>query len=83
MTKVCITYRMKRKNEVAETCITLPMTDPVAAMLLTSQGDSFQLVCGAPLNTLLRELSELQGYVYAGFCCAEEAELPKREEHTL
>lgn len=74
MTHVCITYHMERKNEVAETCITLPMDDFVAAMLISNQGDCFQLMDGAPLNILLRELSKLQGYTYTGFCCAEQDE---------
>lgn len=71
MTHICITYHMKRERELAETCITLPMDDFVAAMLLTNQGDCYQLMAGAPLMILLRELSKLQGYTYAGFCCAE------------
>lgn len=79
MKHVCITYHMERKNEVAETCITLPMDDSVAAMLLTNQGDYFQLMEGAPLDVLLRELSKLQGYTYAGFCCAELSKTGREE----
>lgn len=71
MTDVCITYHMERENEVAETCITLPMDDFVATMLVDTQGDCFLLMRGGPLTILLRELSQLQGYTYAGFCCAE------------
>lgn len=75
MTDVCITYRMERESEVAETRITLPMDDIVATMLVDTQGDCFLLMAGGPLTVLLRELSQLQGYTYTGFCCAA------RDEH--
>ena len=64
---------MTRKNEIAETCIALPMEDAKAAELLACQEDCLQLREGATLDVLLRKLSILQGYQYAGFCIAEEA----------
>ena len=73
MKHICITYHMTRKSEIAETCITLPMEDAKAAELLTCQEDCLQLREGATLDVLLRKLSILQGYQYAGFCIAEEA----------
>ena len=73
MKHICITYHMTRKSEIAETCITLPMEDAKAAELLACQEDCLQLREGATLDVLLRKLSILQGYQYAGFCIAEEA----------
>ena len=73
MKHICITYHMTRKNEIAETCITLPMEDAKAAELLACQEGCLQLREGATLDVLLRKLSILQGYQYAGFCIAEEA----------
>ena len=71
MTNVCITYHMKREGELAETCSTLSLEDDKAEELLTTQGEWWQLMEGATLDVLLRKLSILQGYQYAGFCCAE------------
>ena len=72
MKYICITYLMKRKNEVAETCITLPMEDEKADELLAAQDKWLQLMDGATLDVLLRKLSILQGYQFAGFETAEE-----------
>ena len=72
MTNVCITYLMKRENEVAETCITLPMEEKKANELLATQSE-WQLMDGATLDVLLRKLSILQGYQFAGFETAEES----------
>ncbi len=73
MTNICITYHMKREHEIAETCIVLPMEDCKAAELLATQDEWWQLMEGAALDVLLRKLSILQGYMYAGFCTAEQA----------
>lgn len=73
MKYICITYLMKRTNEVAETCITIPMEDKKAVELLSTQGDWWQLMEGASLDVLLRKLSILQGYQFAGFETAEES----------
>ena len=75
MTNVCITYHMKREHEIAETCITLPMEDGKATGLLATQGEWWQLMDGATLDVLLRKLSIMQGYKYAGFCTAELARI--------
>ena len=73
MKHICITYHMTRKSEIAETCITIPMEDSKADGLLACQEDCQQLREGATLDILLRKLSILQGYRYAGFCTAEES----------
>lgn len=75
MTNVCITYHMKREREIAETCITLPMEDSKATELLATQDEWWQLMEGATLDVLLRKLSIMQGYKYAGFCTAELAQI--------
>lgn len=72
MKNICITYHMKRGNEIAETCITLPMEDKKAAELLDTQEQWWQLMEGATLDVLLHKLSRLQGYQYVGFCLASE-----------
>lgn len=72
MRNICITYHMKRNNEIAETCITIPMEDKKAEELLATQEDWWQLMEGATLDVLLRKLSILQGYQYYGFCIAKE-----------
>lgn len=77
MKKVCITYHMTKADEVAETCITIPMRDGVAASILTQQGESAYVRAGhytiTPIKIILNQLAELQGYSSAAFCCAEEA----------
>lgn len=75
MKHICITYLMKRENEVAETCITLPMEEKKADDLLAAQGEWLQLMDGATLDVLLRKLSILQGYQFAAFEVAEESSL--------
>lgn len=72
MTNICVTYLMKRENEVAETCITLPMEEKKADELLAAQSEWWQLMDGATLDVLLRKLSILQGYQFAGFETAEK-----------
>lgn len=72
MKKICITYLMKRENEVAETCITLPMEEKKANELLATQSKWWQLMDGATLDVLLRKLAILQGYQFVGFEAAEE-----------
>lgn len=74
MTQVRINYHMKRENEATEASITLPMEDSVAEMLLDTQNDCFLLIPGGPLSVILRELAQLQGYTYAEFQCAHQAE---------
>lgn len=80
MKHVCITYHMTRPNEVAETCVTIAMTDDIAADLLEKQEDSAYVRIRShftlqPIPVLLNQLAALQGYDRATFCCAEEAKL--------
>lgn len=80
MKHVCITYHMNRPGEVAETCITLPLDDAIADDLLAHQ-ESSAYVQGhkrftrLSIPALLSQLTALQGYDTADFCCAEEARL--------
>lgn len=77
---VCITYHMSKENEVAETCITIPMDAVVADDVLANQEGSQYVKEGSfsitPVKQILSNLAELQGYVDAHFCCAEERETP-------
>ena len=80
MKKVCITYHMTKPNEVAETCITLPLDDAIAKDLLKNQENSAYVVAPRShkrpsIPGLLHQLAALQGYDTADFCCAEEARL--------
>ena len=78
MKRICITYHMTRKNEIAETCITLPVEEHIAEDILTNQGDSQYVRQGyfalINIKIILNNLAELQGYVDASFCCADEVE---------
>lgn len=73
MKNINVTYHMSNEEGIAETCITLPVRDEVAADVLelgarSEHVDPMQI---GELYRLLRSLSALQGYEYAGFCCAE------------
>lgn len=77
MKHVCITYHMTRPNEVAETCVTVALEDPIAKDLLKNQENSAYVVAPRshkrpPIPALLSQLAFLQGYDAAAFCCAEE-----------
>lgn len=76
MKHICITYHMTRKNEVAETCITLPMEAQIAEDILEHQGDSQYVEQGSftitNIKIILNNLAALQGYGNAMFCSAEE-----------
>lgn len=77
MKHVCITYHMTRPNEVAETCITLPLDDAIADDLLQHQERSAYVVASRShkrpsIPALLSQLAYFQGYNAASFCCAEE-----------
>lgn len=71
MKRVCITYKMFKLGEIAETCIVLPMEDHTADAAI-DKIDNFII----PLHVyqILCSLSRLQGYHYAGFCSAEEVQ---------
>lgn len=73
MMRICITYHMTRENEIAETCIILPMDDCKGQDLLDKQEESLLLAEGATLDVLLHKLSILQGYRFSSFCMAEPA----------
>lgn len=73
---ICITYHMSKENEVAETCITIPMDAAVADDVLANQINSRYVKEGSsritPVKQILNNLAKLQGYGDAHFCCAEE-----------
>ena len=74
MKHVNITYHMHNtEDSVAETCITLPMTDEAAADIMEKGADSQHLnpMLMGEVYRVLRSLATLQGYTYDGFCCAE------------
>lgn len=79
MKHISITYHMARANEVAETCITLPMKDAIADDILEHQGESRYIKQNSHTITnikiILTLLAELQGYDNAAFCCAKSSEL--------
>lgn len=76
MKYVCITYRMERKREVAETCAILPMTDEKADELLAEQAQWRHLADGATLDVLLHKLAIIQGYHFVAFAAAEPVVRP-------
>ena len=76
MKNLWITYHMRRKNEIAETGIVLPMQEHIADDILLHQGDSRYVKQGSfsitPVKLIVDNLAELQGYSGAAFCMAEE-----------
>ena len=74
MRKVNITYHMERGSEIAESCITLPMEDAVAADILKHGEDSAHLsmMQNGEVYRLLRSLAAIQGYEYIGACAPRE-----------
>lgn len=79
MKHLCITYHMRNAHESAETCITLPMADDVAASILKLGEDSVylasEIVPGGPCGSVrraLEEISAMQGYALDCFCTANE-----------
>lgn len=72
MQRVTITYHMSARHEIAETCITIPMEDRLAAELLERQ-DTSALAQIGDVNALIQSLAFLQGYYHAEFICAERA----------
>ncbi len=72
MKNVCITYKMRCGDDVAETCVVLPMTDSRANSVL-SLGEDSVFVSSAHQGSVYRALAAMavcQGYDYAGFCSA-------------
>ena len=78
MKKLLITYNMQNDIVDCETCIVLPMTDEIARDILEKGWESSYLdglgIDGTEgeIHRILRTLSEIQGYEFAGFCTAEE-----------
>lgn len=66
MKRVCVTYKMIKGNDVAETCIVLPMEDSIAELVVANA------VMPLQIHQILCALADLQGYHYAGICSAEE-----------
>ncbi len=75
MKRITITYHMERPGEVAESCITLPMTDDIADDILWMEEDSTYLGAGhnGEVRRLLESLATIQGYKFTGACCPKEA----------
>ena len=75
MKRVCITYKMQRPGEKAETVAVLPMTDERAESILKLGEDSIYVSpsCQASVYRTLAAMAQIQGYDYAGFCRAELA----------
>ena len=71
MKHIRITYRMHgRRGEIAETCITLPMTSDAAKEVLSRRRrdeDAPHII----VNVVLHELAVLQGYIGSDFISAE------------
>lgn len=68
MKHINITYHMEKANEIAETCITLPMEDKVAEDILANGSDSRYLnpACLGEVYRALKAISSMQGYSYGG-----------------
>jgi hypothetical protein len=67
---------MANDREVAETCITLPMREEVAADLLERGENSEHLnpMLQGDVWRVLRSLASLQGYEFESFCRADLAD---------
>ena len=71
MKRITITYRMEKRNETAENCITIP-----------ASGETLQAIFGAgpdghtrlSIDQLINALAELAGYDY-GYYVSSEMEL--------
>lgn len=74
MKRINITYRMEKPGEVAESCITLPMTDDIADDILWMEEGSTYLGTGhnGTVRRLLENLAAIQGYTFTGACCPKE-----------
>lgn len=71
MEKILVTYTMNKSGEMAETCITLPMSTDNALELLAFQDKSITLE--RHIQPLLNQLTMLQGYSTNRFLTAELA----------
>lgn len=68
MEHLLVTYHMSKPGELAESCITLPVTPELADAML-ADGHS------AVIDAVLLLLAELQGYEGATYCCCERTSL--------
>lgn len=73
MKKVNITYHMRNRTEIAESCITLAMKDSIAEDILENQENSQYLspILDGEVYQLLCKLATIQGYEYKDACCPE------------
>lgn len=71
MPKYRITYHMKNLEEIAETCVDVPMNESYAS-ILREQGASGYLEYD--LRMLLYYLAKLQGYTFTEIRTIEEVE---------
>lgn len=78
MKHLCITYHMETLNEIAESCITIPIKAEIAADIMEHQEESRYVRQGSismtPIKAILNQLAELQGYQSADFTCAQDRE---------
>lgn len=76
MKRINITYHTGKPGEVAENCITLPITDDIADDSLCMEEDSTYLGTGhnRVVRRLLESLAALQGYTFIGACCPKEVQ---------
>lgn len=76
MQHINITYHTGKPGEVAESCITLPITDDIADDILCMEEDSTYR--GTEHNRVVRRLLErlaaLQGDTFLGACCPKEVQ---------
>lgn len=82
MTELTITYHMHNDFEDAESCITLPMKEPVANSLLLYGADSYAVSHsyasrGGEIYQILNALAKIQGYCFDEFVCAHEVNRDK------
>ena len=59
---VCITYHMSKENEVAETCITIPMDAAVADDVLSNQEHSRYVKEGSSSITSIKQILRRTGF---------------------
>lgn len=76
MKRINITYHMGKTGEVAESCITLPITDDIADDILCMEEDSTYFGTGhrGTVRRLLENLAAIQGYTFIGACCPKEVQ---------
>ena len=76
MSHILFTYHMKNDSEVAETCVTLPMTKEAADVIMAYgpeqiRWDTTVSVPVTKVYDILKFLSMLQGYRFGGVAAME------------